>query len=60
MHKFLRRRRWLVGALAIVVASVAAAVLHAQNRFDIYLLAFDDKGLAVTDLELKEFRRAAT
>ena len=56
MQKFLRRRRWLVGGLAIVVASVAATVLRAQSRFDIFLLAFDDKGLAVIDLELKDFQ----
>ena len=55
MPQFLRRRRWLVGALAIVVASVTAAVLNAQSRFDIFLLAFDGKGLAVTDLEAKDF-----
>jgi len=56
MQKFLRRRRWLVGAFAIVAAGVTAAVLHAQNRFDIFLLAFDKQGLAVTDLELKDFQ----
>lgn len=57
MQKFLRRHRWLVGGFAIVVASVTAvAVLQAQSRFDIFLLAFDKQGLAVTDLELKDFQ----
>jgi len=56
MPMLFRRRRGLAVAIAIVVASATTVVLRAQNRFDIFLLAFDSKGLAVTDLELKDLR----
>jgi hypothetical protein len=56
MSTLFRRRRVLVSVIAIVAASATAAVLHAQSRFDIFLLAFDSKGYAVTDLELKDLQ----
>ena len=56
MPMLFRRRRGLAVAIAIVVVSATTAVLRAQNRFDIFLLAFDSKGLAVTDLKLEELQ----
>src|SRR5688500_3793007 len=46
-----------VVACALTIGVTAAAVgLYAQSRFDVYLLAVDDKGHAVTDLKASELR----
>jgi hypothetical protein len=50
-----RSRHVVACALAIGVTA-AAAGLYAQSRFDLYLLAVDEKGYAVTDLKASELR----
>ncbi len=47
---------WAVAIAVVTVVTATAAVLRAQQRFDIFLLAFDSKGLAVTDLKADELQ----
>jgi len=52
MLRVLPNRRQLVCALALLTLAVVTAVaLHAQKRFEVFLLAVDEGGLAVTDLK---------
>jgi hypothetical protein len=54
MSALFRSRRGIACAAAIVIVGAAAAVLCAQQRFDIFILAYDSKGFAVTDLKADE------
>ena len=56
MSPLFRSRRRIVCAAAIVIVAAAATVLRAQQRFDLFLLAFDSKGFAVTDLKATELQ----
>ena len=56
MIRAFRRRRAVVGALVISSAVLAAVALHAQQRFQLFLLAFDNDGLAVTDLKASDLQ----
>lgn len=51
-----RRIAWGVAIAVVTVVTATAAVLRAQQRFDIFLLAFDSKGFAVTDLKAEELQ----
>lgn len=50
------KNRWIVGLVALLTLAAGLSVVHAQRRLDIYLLAFDDKGFAVTDLKATELQ----
>jgi len=56
MSPYFRSRRRIACAVAMVIVAATAAVLRAQQRFDIFLLAFDSKGFAVTDLKANELQ----
>lgn len=56
MSALFRSRRRIACVVTIVIVGAAAAVLRAQQRFDIFLLAFDSKGFAVTDLKANELQ----
>jgi hypothetical protein len=56
MSPIFRSRRGIACAAAAVLVAGAATVLRAQQRFDIFLLAFDNKGFAVTDLKAEELQ----
>jgi len=51
------KKRWRFLGLACVLALAAGvAALHAQNKQTLYLLAFDKKGFAVTDIKAAELQ----
>jgi hypothetical protein len=49
-------RRPIVAASAVLFVLLGAALVHAQRRFEFYLLPFTDDGMAVVDLKTTDLR----